>query len=346
MPIAVLCPTCSARLNAPDASAGKKVKCPKCRNPMIIPGPAAAPVPPPPPPRPAPAAPPPAPAPAPPAGALPFDFDAAASSGRKTGRRPPDPEALDLDDNEPPPARRGPGGRKPSRPRDEDDEDDRPRRRQPARTGGPPLVLILVLVGVLGLFCVGGVGVGAYFLFVEKDDTTAGTAKATAPHGGGTAKAAVPAGWKEFRPADGGFRAYFPSEPTRKGAAGLTIYSSQSSQQKVLCQLLVTRLSDVPAGERSDVVDEVVNGMARAPGARQLSRQDVRLAGQPATEVVIELPDAAVKGPKRAGGKAQLVARILKTDTTVYAMTISNTEPGRPSDALVNGFFDNFAVVD
>lgn len=31
MPIPVACPGCSARLNAPDAAAGKRVKCPKCQ---------------------------------------------------------------------------------------------------------------------------------------------------------------------------------------------------------------------------------------------------------------------------------------------------------------------------
>jgi DNA-directed RNA polymerase subunit RPC12/RpoP len=39
MPISVLCGACSAKLNAPDAAAGKKVKCPKCGSPLVIPVP-------------------------------------------------------------------------------------------------------------------------------------------------------------------------------------------------------------------------------------------------------------------------------------------------------------------
>ena len=39
MPIAVLCPSCNARLNAPDASAGKTVKCPKCQAAIVLPVP-------------------------------------------------------------------------------------------------------------------------------------------------------------------------------------------------------------------------------------------------------------------------------------------------------------------
>ena len=37
MPIVVPCPTCNSRLNAPDAAAGRKVKCPKCQTFFQIP---------------------------------------------------------------------------------------------------------------------------------------------------------------------------------------------------------------------------------------------------------------------------------------------------------------------
>lgn len=37
MSIAVVCPSCSAKLNAPDAAAGKRVKCPKCQNTILVP---------------------------------------------------------------------------------------------------------------------------------------------------------------------------------------------------------------------------------------------------------------------------------------------------------------------
>jgi TM2 domain-containing membrane protein YozV len=44
MPIIVTCPSCSTTLKAPDAAAGKKVKCPKCTSPITVPAPAPAPV--------------------------------------------------------------------------------------------------------------------------------------------------------------------------------------------------------------------------------------------------------------------------------------------------------------
>ncbi|HEX4613755.1 MAG TPA: hypothetical protein VH092_36575, partial [Urbifossiella sp.] len=39
MPIAVVCPGCSARLNTPDTAAGKTLKCPKCQTPVPVPAP-------------------------------------------------------------------------------------------------------------------------------------------------------------------------------------------------------------------------------------------------------------------------------------------------------------------
>jgi WD40 repeat protein len=41
MPIPVQCSKCSAKLSAPDAAAGKKLKCPKCGSPITVPAPAA-----------------------------------------------------------------------------------------------------------------------------------------------------------------------------------------------------------------------------------------------------------------------------------------------------------------
>src|SRR3954469_12424255 len=45
MPILVKCGGCQAKMNAPDAAAGKKVKCPKCGGVVPVPGGAAVPAP-------------------------------------------------------------------------------------------------------------------------------------------------------------------------------------------------------------------------------------------------------------------------------------------------------------
>lgn len=41
MTIAVACPSCKSKMQAPDKLAGKKVKCPKCGSPILVGGPAA-----------------------------------------------------------------------------------------------------------------------------------------------------------------------------------------------------------------------------------------------------------------------------------------------------------------
>ena len=86
MPIAVQCPECSSRLNAPDAAAGKTLSCPKCNAALHVP--AAAPAfevvdeAPPPPPKPAP---PRHPAAAFPAAILVDDDEVPRGKGRKKG---------------------------------------------------------------------------------------------------------------------------------------------------------------------------------------------------------------------------------------------------------------------
>ena len=41
MPITVTCPNCSAKMKAPDTTAGKKIKCPKCQAAITVPEPEA-----------------------------------------------------------------------------------------------------------------------------------------------------------------------------------------------------------------------------------------------------------------------------------------------------------------
>jgi hypothetical protein len=39
MPLAALCPHCSAKIKVPDAAAGKMAACPKCKQPFAAPEP-------------------------------------------------------------------------------------------------------------------------------------------------------------------------------------------------------------------------------------------------------------------------------------------------------------------
>ncbi len=188
MPIPVVCGNCQTRLNAPDAAAGRKVKCPKCQTVMAVPALAEPPPPPPaagggspfefggesppPPPRrssaaPRPAASPPEPEPeAPPAGGgAAFDFGGAVSSAEPTARsrgdrrRPRDDGDAPADDDRP--RRR--------RPRDDDApaDDDRPRGRG-GQPGGKkfPVGLVIGIAGAALLMCCGG-PLGVYFFAIQ-----------------------------------------------------------------------------------------------------------------------------------------------------------------------------------
>lgn len=42
MPVPIICVGCSARMTAPDAAIGKRVVCPQCKTPFVVPDPNAA----------------------------------------------------------------------------------------------------------------------------------------------------------------------------------------------------------------------------------------------------------------------------------------------------------------
>ncbi|HEX4608047.1 MAG TPA: hypothetical protein VH092_07570 [Urbifossiella sp.] len=220
MPIQVECANCRTWLGAPDAAAGRKIRCPKCQ--AIMPIPATAP-----------------PAPeAPPAGGRggAFNLDAAVTSagpsrGRDRGERGDRGERRRRDDD--PPSDRDDRPRRP-RPRDDDPaEDDRPSRGSNGRgkRGGSkkssPVILIALVGGLVFLTCCGGGGYFAWDRIAEvgrerkarndalEKQLNEEREKLAAGGGGnplgGSGKMAVPVGWKEFRPPDGSFKAYFPA---------------------------------------------------------------------------------------------------------------------------------------
>ena len=219
MPIPVVCGNCQTRLNAPDAAAGKKVKCPKCQTVMPVPGETADDAPPPP----------------PPASDKSFDFGAAISSGsepKPRGDRPrrddDRPRRRDEDDDRP--RTRRPRDEEPDdrprrpRPRDDDEDDDRPRRRPDKKSSMGPLLLIGG--GFLLLTCCGGGGFGLYYSVGKvreaaerqraendaKEKQIQDELKRRAGEPGGAAAGAggVPAGWTKFEAPDKSFRAAFP----------------------------------------------------------------------------------------------------------------------------------------
>ncbi len=102
MPIPVVCAECKSRLNAPDAAAGKTLRCPKCKMALVVPAAAAAPE---------------------------FEVvDEEPAPAKKPAAAPPAKKTIVVEDDDDPDER--PKAKK--RPRD-DDEDDRPRARKRPR---------------------------------------------------------------------------------------------------------------------------------------------------------------------------------------------------------------------
>ncbi len=182
MPISVLCPSCDAPVNAPDSAAGKRAKCPKCQEVMILPGSAAE------------------------------EFDVVVEPAPK-----PKPRVrVEEDDEDERPSRKSrrrdeaddetveSPKRQSSRrvvAEDDDEEVERPRKKGKGKSkkkAGPPMGL-LIGGGVALLLLVAG---GAYFAF-SGGSSSGGAAKG----GGGGAK---PINWVAFEAPDGSFSAAFP----------------------------------------------------------------------------------------------------------------------------------------
>jgi hypothetical protein len=162
MSIPVVCPECSAKLNAPDSAAGKKVKCPKCQTAMVVPTPLPEE---------------PAfevvdePAKKPAAAAKPVVKAKVKAEIEDDGEKPRKKRvSAEIEDDEKPRKKRQDES-------DEDEEDDRPRKKKKPAAGNSNMtrniigsVVLLVLLGVAGWVF--------YDKFGKKDDT------ANTPSGG------------------------------------------------------------------------------------------------------------------------------------------------------------------
>jgi hypothetical protein len=151
MSILVVCSNCSAKLNAPDSAAGKKVKCPKCQTAMVVPEP------------------------------LPAEeaFEVVAESpAKKPTAKPVVKAEVTLDDDE---------DAKPRKKRvaaeyDDDDDDERPRKKKKAAAGDSMMVRNII-GGVVLVILLGVAGWVFYDKYGKKDEQTADNGDATPPAG-------------------------------------------------------------------------------------------------------------------------------------------------------------------
>jgi hypothetical protein len=159
MPIAVICPSCSAKLNAPDIAAGKKVKCPRCQGLMIVPQPEPEPM------------------------AFEVVDEEPARPAAPTPARTKAPARVkadvELDDEDERP-------RKKTRvvvDDDDDDEDDRPRKKKKKADADNSMLIRNIVGGVLLVILLGVAGYIFYDRFQKSKDDTA--SKSNTDDGGG-----------------------------------------------------------------------------------------------------------------------------------------------------------------
>lgn len=362
MPIPVLCPGCSARLNAPDAAAGKNVKCPKCGTLMTIP--AAddfevvddAPKPP----AKKPAAPPPKSA-----------TTAKGSVAAATASRKPVKTDVQLDDDDDDRPRR-----KRARVDDDEDDDDRPRkkRKPQKKVGTNPAVLIGA--GVACLVLLGGGGFAIYALTKDKPkDKTADAGGGGGSNDGGGAAGALPAGWVNFTPKNGGFKVNMnappfnpdqlaPREPNGKQPRLATYATGGGPTTQVRCEV---KACAFPAGMAAadkekylaDQYEKEAGFVKSIAGdaVKELARGEATVAGKKASEVAVEvdlkkLLAAFEKEAGKAGipkgemppfTKMVVVARWFVADDRGYFLTLT-TADARKAD-LERAFFGSFELV-
>jgi hypothetical protein len=344
MPITVVGPGCSAKLNAPDIAAGKKVKCPRagCGEHILVPDPKSS------------------------------GFEVVEEKPRpKTSprkavmaeveddmpvrkKRRDDDEDEEDEEDERPKSKRGrieveeDEDEKPKS-RRRDDEDDSPRKKKKKKqksSGMSPRLLAGIFVGFLVIF--GGVGYGIYALAFKKSDV------AGSGGSGSSSKAAAPSGWVEFKPANGGFKAYFPVMPKEKNQGPGKMYEGEDTASNVSAMVLVFPMnSNLPLEKRKEASGLIFSTMLGAIGGKEISRRETTLAGKAASEVTFEAPSERSppsKGPQK--GKSvdkstdqpkmgTAILRIVVAESQIFMVGIAS-DTGSPKSEWVNGFFDNF----
>ena len=339
MPIFVVCPGCGVKLNAPDAAAGKRVKCPKPNCGTVVPVPA----------------PEPAPAPAatlelPDEEAPPAPKKVAAAEGEDTPRKAAKPardERDDENDDEDRPAKKRraaaeddeddrPRRRRREAEDDEDDEDDRPARRRKRQKGGGLSPAVIAAIALGGLLLLAGVGYGIYAL--TKKDETAG------PNPGGPAAPSNRpdplAEWADYRSERDKFKIRTPKPmSTKSTAGGQREYKSQDPSGALVNVLVAEVKAGTPPGFdlRKTMETGLIQTYKNNAKFKNVTDRPVQYLGQTVTEINIETPEGL--GPTGQVQKGRLAVRVVGFEKHVYVVMV-----GGPDSFMenANAVFDTF----
>lgn len=329
MPIIVPCPKCGTKLSAPDAAAGKQIRCPKvgCGTittlPALIPAEEVAVV------EAALAAP------------LPSstDEDNTADNSRKKRK-------LEADEDD-----RKEGNRSRRDRRGDDDDEKRPKRkrrrdydddkytqkwRPKQKTGMGVGMIVAVIFG--GLIMVGGVGYGLYAL-VGKASSVKDDLFSSVP------KSPPPPGWKQYTFADDHFRAYMPLEPhIFRGIRPDKKMPWEEDSDDFSNEITSGNL--YLCGEKKTSIVSVKVFQLRS-GARYRKRWDANIP----KDGPLPLDLGEIRTIKWFGEKGyQLTtrleaARFVLTDVGLFGVAISSSTGTRTTPEEESSFFDNFELL-
>ncbi len=262
MSIPVKCPSCSAKMNAPDAAAGKRVKCPKCAAAILVP-------------------------------AVEDDIEIVDDEPRrpvKSQLAKKNPVAVEEDDED-----EDDRPRKKSRRRqddEEDDEDDHPRKKKAAskKKGGIP-IWVFALAGAAALAVVGVIAV--VVLTGGKPGALGGP--------GGVLGASTPAGYTAVCETDGGFAVFLPGEAKKVQATmngqnvaelghhGWSRVNEIDGKQASAWSRTLPQGGFVPATDAAALMQLLRQhdnyAWADSPSTEMVSQRAITLGGKPGLEV-------------------------------------------------------------
>jgi hypothetical protein len=321
VPIAVKCPACSAKMNAPAAAAGKRVKCPKCAAVVVVPEPEAG-------------------------------FEVVDEESPRPPKVPvvkkaasgDDEDDDDEDEGDDAPVR--PKSRRPAA-----REDDRPRKKNRAgkKVAWWPFILgggVLLVFGLLGL---------AYMMMTPSNEdnkkggsgsgpaTTQGTGPAVPPR----PAPKLPAGWDRFNDPLGEVELYVPGGQLDKNAAlseklaadtggAADLWTRVSGEKTYMLQ----RTTVSPAALKKNSPQQILAIAASVvrdtyPRARQKNLSTYDDNGRHSVVVTIDLPVE----------KKRLIVRILISGDRLMEAHVLGPAVMTATDADVTAFIDNFRSV-
>lgn len=321
MPIALFCGNCNAKLNAPDAAAGKKVKCPKCATILQIPLPEPEPS---------------------------FEVVDDEPAPRPITKAKPKPVVLDEGDEDEPPPRKKQTTKKPAVVLDEDDGDERPRlkkgkgKSKKQAGGNKPLILGGAVAGVALI------GVLVWFFVLREPSVASNTpapppedsskAKTPRPQPGGRVKP-PPAGW--YTHTDNGFACSLPVG-TRMAPPALPPGSPEPPVWRGVGRgvgYLVQRnaIERIAPEHRENLARNPDTGLQALAtqyfGAYKIERTvSVTVDGVPGLQLTLSRPTDT------------LLVRLAVDDGGAWILTCSSREALTDTDDRVKPFFDGFVI--